>query len=214
MSESFKTGHTHCHTMGPFQSSTTAMPVSSPFRMLHRCSGLFLAVFVGIHLANHLLLVADPAAAFAFMDRFRHLYRHGAVETLLLASVLVQLGTGPALARQRTVDGGRAGAAARISGYYLLFFLLVHVSAVLWGRFGAGLDTDIRFAAAGLAAWPSIAFFVPYYFLAVVAVCLHAGLGIARLCAAPPRAAVAVSAGVGVLAGMAIVGGMLALVNS
>jgi hypothetical protein len=94
-----------------------------------------------------------------------------------------------------------------------LFFLLVHVSAVLWGRLVLQVDTDMHFAAAGLRAWPAIAFFVPYYFLSVVAVCLHAGLGISRLLAAPARRAVPASVTAGVLAGAAIIIGMLALVS-
>jgi hypothetical protein len=122
----------------------------------------------------------------------------------LLAAVLVQLLGGAALAR-------RGGALpARISGYYLLFFLLVHVAAVLWGRLGLGLDTDIHFAAAGLRAWPTIAFFVPYYFFAVVAVCFHVGLGLSH-CLARPRAVTLTAAAVGVATGTAIVASMLAL---
>ncbi|GGY40048.1 hypothetical protein [Pseudoduganella albidiflava] len=187
------------------------MPDRPALQALHRCSGLLLAAFVCIHLVNHALLAIDAASAFAFMDVFRRIYRQPLVEALLLAAVLAQLATGPMLARRRTTSAGRAGLLAAASGYYLLFFLLVHVAAVLWGRLGLGLDTDISFAAAGLQAWPSIAFFLPYYFLAVAAFCLHAGLGIGRLFAMPPCTAALVSGAAGALAGTAIVGGMLAL---
>ncbi|QBE66515.1 hypothetical protein [Pseudoduganella lutea] len=187
------------------------MPDRAALQVLHRCSGLVLAAFVCVHLVNHALLAVDADSAFAFMDVFRRLYRQPLVETLLLAAVLAQIATGPMLARCRPARAGRAGMLAAASGYYLLFFLLVHVTAVLWGRLGLGLDTDIGFAAAGLRAWPAIAFFVPYYFLAVAAVCVHAGLGIGRLFAVPPRTVAMVSGAAGALAGTAIVGGMLAL---
>lgn len=173
---------------------------------LHRATGMALAVFVCLHLVNHALLAIDPAMAFAFMDGFRHVYRQPAVEALLLVAVLVQLLAGGALAR------GGGATLSRLSGYYLLFFLLVHVSAVLWGRLGLGLDTDIHFAAAGLRSWPAMAFFVPYYFLAVVAICCHVGLALSRRLAMTARSASIASAALGVLAGTAIVGGMLDLV--
>lgn len=176
------------------------------FRKLHRCSGLLLAAFGVVHLLNHVLLAVDHAAAFAFMDAFRHVYRQGAVEPVILVAVLVQIATGPALAR-----GAGSPMAARISGYYLLFFLLVHVSAVLWGRLGLGLDTDIGFAAAGMRGGPGIAFFAPYYFLAVVAVCLHVGLGLSRLFGTPSHAALLASTATGLIGGAAIVGGLLAV---
>ncbi|MBB3219846.1 hypothetical protein [Pseudoduganella umbonata] len=181
------------------------MSPQSAILLLHRGTGAVLAAFICLHLVNHVLLAIDPALAFGFMDRFRQVYRQPAVEAVLLLAVLLQLLGGAALAR-------RGGALpARISGYYLLFFLLVHVTAVLWGRLGMGLDTDIRFAAAGLRSWPSIAFFAPYYFLAVLAVCFHVGLGVSRHAGARARTVTLAAGTVGLLMGTAIVGGMLAL---
>jgi succinate dehydrogenase/fumarate reductase cytochrome b subunit len=81
------------------------------------------------------------------------------------------------------------------SGAYLALFLLIHVSAVLAGRAVLGLDTNVHFAAAGLQAWPTSLFFVPYYFLAVLAVFVHLGCALARRVGPSPRkraAAVAV----------------------
>ena len=171
---------------------------------LHRCTGAVLAVFICLHLVNHALLAVDTAMAFAFMDAFRRIYRQPVVEALLLAAVAVQLFAGVSLARRG------ASLAVRLSGYYLLLFLLVHVGAVLWGRLEPGLDTDIRFAAAGLRTWPAAAFFVPYYVLAVVAVCCHVGLGVSRHLPASRLVGIA-STALGLLLGMVIVGSMMTM---
>jgi len=50
---------------------------------------------------------------------------------------------------------------------------LNHVGAVLFGRFIAGLDTNIYFGIAGFYKAPFHFYFIPYYFLAVVAIFVH-----------------------------------------
>lgn len=183
-------------------------PARFPVRALHALSGLVLAAFVVLHLVNHALMVLDPALAFAFMDAFRLVYRRAPVEALLLASVLFQMATGAKLARWRAADA--RGVVARISGLYLLLFLAIHIAAVMWARIALGVDTGVHFAAAGLRTWPASAFFVPYYSLAVIAVCVHAGIALSRrLESGTGRAAIAVSAVTGILLAGAIVGGMI-----
>lgn len=70
---------------------------------------------------------------------------------------------------------GRVAWLQAISGAYLAFFLLVHVSAALVGRHVLHLDTNFHFAAAGFHVAPYPLFFAPYYFLAVVALAAHLG---------------------------------------
>jgi succinate dehydrogenase/fumarate reductase cytochrome b subunit len=60
-----------------------------------------------------------------------------------------------------------------LSGGYLAYFLLVHVGAVLFGRAVLRLDTNFYYAAAGMHVPPFQFYFVPYYFLAVVAIFGH-----------------------------------------
>jgi hypothetical protein len=47
-------------------------------------------------------------------------------------------------------------------------FFLIHLSAVLGGRFILKLDTNFYFGVAGLNTFPFNLFFVPYYGLAIV----------------------------------------------
>ena len=180
---------------------------------LHGASALVLAGFVLLHLAYHAVLFFDVAAAFELMRALRVIYRWWPVEALVLASALVQVVTGPLLARRQR-GAGRHSLATKLSGYYLLFFIVIHVVAVLWGRVGMHLDTTIHFAAAGLHAWPSAAFFGPYYFLAVVAVFVHVGRAICRRLAGTslilPLAAGLACASL-ILAGMAGIGNGLVI---
>jgi hypothetical protein len=54
------------------------------------------------------------------------------------------------------------------SGLYLAAFLVIHVSAVLAGRFILSLDTNFYFGAAGLNSFPVNLFFIPYYGFAIL----------------------------------------------
>lgn len=62
-----------------------------------------------------------------------------------------------------------------MSGTYLALFLVIHVSAIAVGRLAMHLDTKFYFAAAGFHVPPFQLFFIPYYFLAVVALFTHVG---------------------------------------
>ncbi|MCK0155456.1 hypothetical protein MWU49_17200 [Alcanivorax sp. S6407] len=141
---------------------------------LHRLSACVLASFILVHLLNHLFAIQGVDAHIGFMESFRSIYRQTLVEALLLGCVLFQVGSGLVFLRRRW--GQRSGFFDRLqalSGAYLAFFFLNHVGAVLFGRLVLGLDTNVYYAAAGMHVNPFQYFFVPYYFLAVVAVFGH-----------------------------------------
>ena len=145
-------------------------------RKFHRLSASILAIFILLHLGNHLAAVASAQAHIAFMEAIRPLYRHAVVEPVLLACVLFQCGSGTwmVLRSWRKRDGFVAWLQAG-SGIYLALFLLFHVGAVLFGRAALKLDTNFYYAAAGFVLMPSAWFFAPYYFLAVFALFAHLG---------------------------------------
>jgi succinate dehydrogenase/fumarate reductase cytochrome b subunit len=156
-------------------------PIASPdvhpmLRTVHRGSAIFIAAFALAHLANHLAALSSIAAHLAVMETLRTVYRNGLIETMLLASVTVQVFTGLWLVlrgwKQRE---GRMAWLQAASGAYLAFFLLVHVGAVLFGRSVLDLDTNFYFAAAGFFVPPYHYFFAPYYFFAVMALFTHLG---------------------------------------
>lgn len=145
-------------------------------RTLHRSSAILIVAFALLHIANHLAGLAGVATHIAFMEAARLVYRNLVVEIVLLLCVAFQVGSGLTLVlrgwRQRR---GFLPWLQALSGAYLSFFLLVHVSAILSGRMLLNLDTNFYFAAAGFHVPPYPFFFVPYYFLAVVALFTHLG---------------------------------------
>lgn len=141
---------------------------------IHRTSAYIIGAYVAIHLFNHGLALRSAEAHIQFMESFRHIYRNPFVEVLLLACVTFQLGSGIYFIKNRW--GHRHGFFGRfqaLSGGYLAYFLLVHVGAVLFGRAALKLDTNFYYAVAGMHVPPFQYYFVPYYFLAVVAIFGH-----------------------------------------
>lgn len=176
-------------------------------RALHRASALFLVVFSVCHIANHLASLGGVALHRTVMDALRCVYRQPLAEALLLVCVAVQAITGVWLVvRGWSEREGRVAWLQAISGLYVVFFLVVHVSAVLIGRGVFGLDTNFYFAAAGFHVSPLQWFFAPYYFLAVLALFAHLGSALYwQLESSKPFRAR------GALSGMVGVGALLAL---
>jgi len=140
---------------------------------IHRISAIIIASYFIVHIANHLTGLAGIAAHIAFMEKARAVYRMTLVEILLLASVAIQIVSGIRfiIARWRQ-QRGFYDRLQVISGGYVAFFLMLHVSAVLIGRM-TGLDTNFYFAAAGMHSGYLFLFFIPYYFFGVAAVFAH-----------------------------------------
>jgi len=141
---------------------------------LHRTSACIIAAFAAVHLLNHLLALQSVEAHIQFMESFRLIYRNMVVEVVLLACVAFQVTSGIFLIKKRW--GQRCGFfehAQAISGGFLVYFLLVHVGSVLVGRTVLKLDTNFYFAAAGMHVPRFPYYFIPYYFLFVVAVFVH-----------------------------------------
>ena len=110
------------------------------------------------------------------MEAARSVYRIRFVEAVLLACVLFQVLSGLWLvARGWRQRRGTVSWLQAVAGTYLAFFLVVHVSAVLFGRLSLGLDTNFYFAAAGFHVRPFQLFFAPYYLFGVLALFTHLG---------------------------------------
>jgi succinate dehydrogenase/fumarate reductase cytochrome b subunit len=143
-------------------------------RKFHALSAVLIAVFLCLHIANHLAGLAGAATHIAFMEAARSVYRLRLVELALLSCIAFQLVSGLTLViRSWKQRHGLIPWLQAISGAYLAFFLVVHVGAVLFGRGVLNLDTNFYFAAAGFHVAPFQYFFAPYYFLGVAALFMH-----------------------------------------
>lgn len=145
---------------------------------VHRLSATIIGTYVLFHLFNHLLALKGIDVHIDFMKSYRDIYRFPILEFLLLFLIAFQIASGSYfIVKRRGQRHGFFEKAQGVSGAYLAFFLLVHVSAVLSGRAIFKLDTNFYYAAAGLNIAPFQTFFLPYYFLAVVALFTHVACG-------------------------------------
>lgn len=155
------------------------MPFAMRFlsiRLFHRFSALLLGAFLILHMANHVVGLVGQADHLRFMAAVRPYYRHALVEPVLLVLLLIQISSGLAMAiRSRRKTAGWVAWLQAISGLYVAVFIANHVIAVLAGRWAFGLDTDFRFAAAGMHVPPLQWLFIPYYWLGVAAIFSHVG---------------------------------------
>lgn len=140
----------------------------------HYGAGIFISVFIVLHLCNHVVSVFGAAAHLTFMDNLRVVYRNVVIESLLLLAVLLQVISGLRLFWQkRKTATSFYEKLQRWSGFYLAMFFVIHLSAVLGGRYWLGLDTNFYFGVAGLNNYPFCLFFVPYYGLAIFSFFAH-----------------------------------------
>lgn len=137
-------------------------------KKLHRLTGIYLSVFIGIHLFNHGYSILGIAKHLELMNTLRTVYRHTWVEFSLLLAVCVQLYTGYRLFKTSSnVMRTNAEKLQRWTGAYLGFFIVMHWGAVMVARVWLKLDTNVYFGAAGINTYPYMLFFIPYYTLAI-----------------------------------------------
>ncbi|MFP5390150.1 MAG: hypothetical protein ACLGI6_01185 [Gammaproteobacteria bacterium] len=182
-------------------------------RTVHRSAAAITAAFAMLHMANHTAALGGIDAHLAFMEQARAVYRQPLIETVLLLAVALQAASGVALLRARPGAHGWFARVQALSGAYLALFFLIHVSAVLAGRALFGLDTNVHFGAAGLQPGGYPLFFVPYYFLAILALFVHVGCALARLTRSHPRLRAGIVAGAGVVGAMLAVSILAALMG-
>ena len=143
-------------------------------KLIHYYSGLTLAVFIGFHLLNHLLILHSEALHIKFMKSARKIYRNRIVESLLLLAVLVQVISGITLVILKWNKVENYFDRIQItSGLYLSFFLLNHLLAVLRGRYKLKMDTNLYYGAGVMNMWPQKLFFIPYYSFAILFFFFH-----------------------------------------
>lgn len=139
-------------------------------KRVHFISGLTITIFIGLHLTNHFVSVFGIEAHIDLMEKLRYVYRNTIVETILLSAVFVQIISGIKLFISKRKSKNEFFDKLQIwTGLYLAFFLIIHVGAVMTGRYVLHLDTNFYFGAAGLNTFPFNLFFIPYYGFAIIA---------------------------------------------
>jgi hypothetical protein len=163
--------------------SVVARSVPAPLRIAHGVSALALvAIFLALHIANHLMFPAGPGTYEAVMKLFRHVYRGAILQPLLVVLFLFQVGTGLFFVwRATAAPSDRFRAFQIASGVYLAFYVLGHMDSVfIYARTYLGIDTGWAFATgapAGLVRDPWNIRLVPHYWLGVFFVLAHLAAG-------------------------------------
>lgn len=135
---------------------------------LHFISGLIITVFIALHLFNHFCSIFGANKHIEIMNVLRLFYRNIFIETILLVVVLTQIFSGITLFRANRKNAKSSIEQIYIwTGLYLAIFLIIHLSAVLGGRYLLHLDTNFYFGVAGINSFPLNLFFIPYYLLAI-----------------------------------------------
>ncbi len=135
----------------------------------HFLSGVTISIFVVLHLVNHVGSIFGADRHIEMMNVFRQVYRNRFVEIILILAVLVQIISGLKLFMPSRKTANFNWDKLHIwTGLYLAFFFIIHLSAVLCGRFFLHLDTNFYFGVAGLNSFPFNLFFIPYYGLAIL----------------------------------------------
>ena len=142
---------------------------SMTIKKIHFISGLTITIFIVLHLFNHVCSIFGAEKHIEVMNTLRVFYRNDFIESLLLLFVFLQVTSGIKLVIQNRSSAGSFFEKLHIwSGLYLAIFLVIHLSAVLTGRFLLQLDTNFFFGVAGLNTFPFNMFFIPYYGLAIL----------------------------------------------
>lgn len=163
--------------------SVPARAVPAPLRVAHGVSALALvAIFLALHIANHLVFPAGQQTYEAVMKLFRHVYRGEILQPLLVALFLFQIGTGLFFVWRETAKPSDHFRTFQIaSGVYLAFYVLGHMDSVfIYARTYLGIDTGWGFATgapAGLVKDPWNIRLVPHYWLGVFFVLAHLAAG-------------------------------------
>ena len=151
-------------------------------RKVHRTAVVaVLVTFLVLHLANHVFALWSVPAQTTVMDALRTWYRAIWMEPVILALFVVAALSGLLRLTRLTrsqADGFRVLQTA--TGGYLAVFLVSHIWATLGARYH-GVDTNWAFASGGKAGMLGSglgAQVLLYYAFALLAVSVHAGLGL------------------------------------
>lgn len=138
-------------------------------KKIHYISGLIITIFVGLHLSNHCFSILGPGKHIEVMATLRLFYRSIFIETILFLAIAAQIYSGLKLFGTKSKTVKTLFDKLQIwTGLYLAIFFIIHLCAILLGRYILNLDTNFYFGAAGLNSFPTNLFFIPYYTLAII----------------------------------------------
>jgi len=136
---------------GFWRNKTPAPPPAdaapAPMRVAHGITALgIIAIFLALHLLNHLTFILGPDTYRAVMKVTRNVYRQGFLQPLLIALFLFQVGSGVCLATHSDVlPMDRFHTFQIASGIFLAAYVLGHtLCSCLRGSISASKRLGLR----------------------------------------------------------------------
>lgn len=157
--------------------------VYARLRVAHGIASLaLLLAFLAPHLFNHMLGVFGNDVHMAVMDVLRIVYRHGAVEPVLITLFFLQILSGLVLLKPGTARrADMLDALQTASGIYLAFFIASHINSVFILARYFGTETNYAWAIGepvGLVGDAWNIRLLPHYSIAVWLLIVHLACGL------------------------------------
>lgn len=140
---------------------------------LHRTNAKILGIFIVLHLANHTALLISRQTHLELIERLRVFYRPWFIEYPLYFLFALQIIIGVVMIARRGKPSNKWAWAQVLSGGYIAFFLLQHMSAAVMARAMHDFETTTYWAASVVSKAPFVYYFFPYYVLAIFAMFTH-----------------------------------------
>lgn len=142
---------------------------------LHKISGIIVSVFITMHLLGHSMAWFGIAKHQELLVLFRKIYYIPIIEILLVLVFSFQSISGIILFfKLRKRQNKTFTEKLKIySGLILGLFLLQHIPATIGQRYFLDIDTNFYFAARVVIQKPWLYYFVPYYFIGIMAFAVH-----------------------------------------
>lgn len=138
-------------------------------KTVHHFSGTIISIFVGVHLFNHAFSILGAEYHIEMMTTLRHFYRNLFAEIILFSAITFQIYSGIYLLKINRKSAKTFFEKLHVwTGLYLAIFFIIHLGAILTGRYVLKLDTNFYFGVAGMNTFPLYLFFIPYYAVAII----------------------------------------------
>ncbi len=142
---------------------------------LHRITGILVSLFIVAHLGNHLIAISGIETHISVMNSLRVIYRNPIIEPILILAFAFQSISGIRLFYRllKKKEKSTQDKIKMYSGVILAVFIINHIAATIGQRLYFELDTNFYFAARVVLQDPFYYFFIPYYFLGIMAFGVH-----------------------------------------
>lgn len=144
-------------------------------------AALFIIVFAGIHILNHISAIWSPALHGKIQGLLQTWYLARAMEPLIFILWILLVTSGIYMASHHIRSASRYFKRLQTaSGSFLGLFLCTHTTAILYAR-SQGIETNWYYASGEQGLLFSYHFLIPYYTLALLCFSLHGALAVRQI---------------------------------